>query len=271
MPGGRVAFWQVDAFSTVPWGGNPAGVCVLDRPAPPAWMQSVAAEVNAAETAFVYPDPGAGGEGHGGWALRWFTPAAEVALCGHATLATAHVLWSEGRADAPLAFSTRSGVLRATRDGRSITLDFPAVPATAGPAPDDLLAALGVPLRWSGKNATNWLVEVADAATVAGLAPDIAAIGKLDAQGVIVTAAGGEGSDFVSRYFAPGVGVPEDPVTGSAHCTLAPYWAPRLGRVAMLGHQVSARGGWVGVRLEADRVHLSGSAVTVITGMLRGW
>lgn len=261
-----VPFWLVDAFSGEAWRGNPAGVCVLDGPAPDAWMAAVAAEVNAAETAFLSP-----GAGPGEWALRWFTPATEVDLCGHATLAGAHTLWSYGLADGPLAFSTRSGVLRAEGRAGRVGLDFPALAAAPADLPAGVSAALGAPVRWAGRNQTNWLVELADAAAVRALAPDMAGLVDMGAQGLIVTAQGEEGSDFVSRYFAPAVGVPEDPVTGSAHCTLAPFWAARLGRDHLRGHQVSRRGGWVEVAVAGDRVVLTGEAVTVIAGAVRGW
>ncbi len=259
-------FWQVDAFTAEPWRGNPAGVCVLDEPAPETWMRAVAAEVNVAETAFLCPLPGSGE-----WGLRWFTPAVEVDLCGHATLSSAHVLWNSEREDGPIVFTTRSGSLTAEPAGGRICLDFPAMPAVEADLPGRLATALGVPSVWSGRTSTNWLVEVSDAGTVRSLGPDMDALLTMNAQGLIVTAPGKDGSDFVSRYFAPAVGVPEDPVTGSAHCTLGPFWAARLGREELRGHQLSARGGWVEVRVAGDRVLLTGSAVTVIRGTVRGW
>lgn len=254
----------VDAFTTEKFRGNPAAVCVLSTAASEEWMQRVAAEMNLSETAFLVPQAD-------GWALRWFTPVAEVALCGHATLASAHALWESGRLapDAPARFHTRqSGVLMCVqREGR-IEMDFPARPATAAELPADLAEALGVTPVWTGRSAYDFLCELEDEATVRVLRPDHAALAKLPVRGVIVTARGSGEHDFVSRFFAPGVGVTEDPVTGSAHCTLAPFWAARLGRSQLRGWQASARGGEVRVRLEGDRVVLGGNAVTVWRGEL---
>jgi PhzF family phenazine biosynthesis protein len=257
---------QVDAFAERPFAGNPAAVCLLDAPAEPAWMQSVAGEMNLSETAFVHRD----GDGDG-FALRWFTPATEVDLCGHATLASAHVLWRTGAVAAgePIAFSTRSGVLTATRDGEWIALDFPATPAEPANAPARLLEALGVRPRWTGRSAFDWLVELDDPEAVVATAPDMAVLAAAGGRGVIVTAAGGAGgADLTSRFFAPAVGIPEDPVTGSAHCALGPHWAARLGRDRLVCHQASARGGVVRVRVRGDRVELGGRAVTVLEGRL---
>ena len=259
----------VDAFTTRPFAGAPAGVVVLDAFPADSWMQQVAAEVNHAETAFLHRLP-AGSDAD--WALRWFTPAVEVALCGHATLAAAHVL----RESRPVRFVTRSGVLVASPgpDGM-ITLDFPTAPLTpvdAGPA---LAAALGVAIRavhHTGPNTDDLLVEVADEKTVRAVVPDLRALVPLSGRGVIVTAAADDpaaGYDFVSRFFGPAVGVDEDPVTGSAHTALAPYWAAKLGRAELTGYQASPRGGSVRVALRGDRTHLSGHAVTVIDGELR--
>lgn len=255
---------QVDAFTAVPFAGNPAGVCLLDAPAPVTWMQAVAAEMNLSETAFVSP----GGDGYD---LRWFTPAVEVDLCGHATLATAHVLRERGApSTAVVRFHTRSGLLTARFDGAWIELDFPAKPAVPVPVPDGLAEALGAaPVRVE-RSHFDLLVELASEGVVRGLEPDIAAVSRVDARGVIVTAAASEpGVDFVSRFFAPRVGVPEDPVTGSAHCCLAPFWARRFGRDALTGYQASRRGGTVRVRAAGDRVILAGEAVTVLQGRLR--
>ncbi|HEX6037293.1 PhzF family phenazine biosynthesis protein [Longimicrobium sp.] len=254
----------VDAFTDRPFAGNPAAVCVMDGPADEAWMQRVAAEMNLSETAFLHPRDD-------GWSLRWFTPAVEVALCGHATLASAHVLWQDGRLtpDAVARFHTRSGLLTAARDGDWITLDFPAKPEEQAPAPDGLEQALGTRIVYAGRSVFDWLVEVESEEVVHGLAPDLTLLGNVEARGVIVTAraAGGE-HDFVSRFFAPRVGVPEDPVTGSAHCVLAPFWAARLGRDTLTGFQASRRGGVVKVRVAGDRVMLGGQAVTVVRGEL---
>ncbi|KAB2671462.1 MAG: PhzF family phenazine biosynthesis protein [Verrucomicrobia bacterium] len=253
----------VDAFATERFRGNPAAVCVLAAPAPEEWMQQVAAELNLSETAHVIS------RADGGWDLRWFTPVAEVALCGHATLASAHALWEGGHlaAGEPARFHTRSGWLECTlRDGE-ISMDFPAKPAAAEPAPPGLAEALGTDLRWCGKSDHDWLVEVPHAATVRSIDPDFGALSQLAARGVIVTAASDlVGFDFVSRFFAPAVGIPEDPVTGSAHCTLGPFWAARLGRTRLQGLQTSRRGGTVAVEVVGSRVVLRGRAVTVWRG-----
>jgi PhzF family phenazine biosynthesis protein len=258
----------VDAFTKRRFQGNPAAVCVLAAPAEEEWMRLVARELNLSETAFLHPE-------HRGWRLRWFTPAVEVDLCGHATLAAAHVLWESGRlaAGKPARFHTRSGTLGARQEGAGIVLDFPAQPPSPAPAPPELLAALGVPVRWSGRNRADWLLELDDEAAVRSLSPDLQAIGRLAARGVIVTAPADQagragGADFVSRFFGPAVGVPEDPVTGSAHCCLGPFWAARLGRAELTGHQASGRGGTVGVRVRGERVELIGEAVTVWRGKL---
>ena len=263
-----VPLFQVDSFTDERFRGNPAAVCLLDRPADATWMQSVAAEMNLAETAFVVPADGA-------YALRWFTPTTEVPLCGHATLASAHVLWETARLDAhtPARFDTASGRLECRRVAEAgIEMDFPAevpTPAVATDMPvrlDDALRARAVHVA---RGRTHCLVELADEATVRELRPDLAMLTELDANGVIVTAASDDSEfDFVSRYFAPRVGIPEDPVTGAAHCMLAPWWANRLGRTELVGRQVSSRGGIVRVRVDGDRVHLGGQAVTVVRGEL---
>jgi PhzF family phenazine biosynthesis protein len=257
---------QVDAFTSTPFSGNPAAVCVLPAPADPGWMQAIAREMNLAETAFLVL------RGDGGYDLRWFTPAAEVDLCGHATLASAHVLWEDGRLPpaAEARFHTRSGLLTARRAGEWIEMDFPAEPATSDSAPRALLDALGVHAERAGHSARldYRLIEVRDEDTVRRVAPDMGALAGA-ARGIIVTAqAGSAGVDFVSRFFAPALGVDEDPVTGSAHCVLAPYWSERLGKEAMVGAQLSARGGTVRVRVAGDRVMLGGQAVTVMRGEL---
>ncbi len=259
---------QVDAFTREPFGGNPAAVCVLPRPADPAWMQRVAREMNLSETAFLVS------RGSGEYDLRWFTPAVEVDLCGHATLASAHVLWEDGHlaADAPTVFHTRSGRLSAERRGEWIEMDFPAEPAEPAepaPVPEGLADALGAEPVHFGRNRFDCLVEVDSEATVRALAPDIRALCALPVRGIIVTARGEtEEADFVSRFFAPRAGVDEDPVTGSAHCCLGPYWRRRLGRDAFTAWQASVRGGIVKVRVAGDRVLLSGQAVTVLRGEL---
>jgi PhzF family phenazine biosynthesis protein len=257
---------QVDAFADRPFTGNPAAVCILDAARDERWMLDVAAEMNLSETAFLHPDAD-------GWRLRWFTPEVEVELCGHATLASAHVLWEGGHLGAgdEARFHTLAGLLTARRDGEWITLDFPAKPLVDGATPGGLEAALGVRPTFVGRSHYDVLVEVASEDEVRELRPDFARLGTVEARGVIVTARaeGGE-YDFVSRFFAPRVGVNEDPVTGSAHCALAPYWAAKLGRSEMVGRQLSRRGGTVRVRAAGDRVLLGGRAVTVLRGELVG-
>jgi predicted PhzF superfamily epimerase YddE/YHI9 len=255
---------QVDAFTDQAFRGNPAAVCILDAPRDPGWMQDVAREMNLPETAFLSPVPR-------GWQLRWFTPAVEVDLCGHATLAAAHALWESGRAvrDAGIAFHTRSGVLSARTDGTWIELDFPAEPAVATAPPGRLAEALGVPLVWVGRNRFDHLVQVESEAVVRKIVPDLAILRSLGGRGIIVTAAGATTDhDFVSRFFAPAAGIDEDPVTGSAHCALGPFWAERLRRTSLIGYQASPRGGLVRVRVAGDRVKLGGHAVTVLRGEL---
>ncbi len=255
---------QVDAFTAAPFAGNPAAVCVLSAAREDAWMKNVAREMNLSETAFLVPE-------NGGFRLRWFTPAVEVDLCGHATLASAHVLWEEGHlpAGAQARFHTRSGLLLADREGDWIRLDFPAKKEEPVEPPPGLAAALGVELVYVGRNAFDYIVEIASEAALRGLQPDHSALRRLPVRGVIVTCRPElPRYDFVSRFFAPGAGVDEDPVTGSAHCCLAPYWGARLGKTEMLAYQASPRGGEVRVRLVGDRVHLGGQAVTVLRGEL---
>ena len=260
-----VTIVQVDAFTREPFGGNPAAVCVLPRAADPAWMQRVAREMNLSETAFLV------GRESGEYDLRWFTPAVEVDLCGHATLASAHVLWEDGHLPPidPAVFHTRSGRLSAVRRGDWIEMDFPAEPAEPSPAPQGLAEALGAEPVHFGRNRFDCLVEVDSEATVRRLAPDIRGLAALPVRGVIVTARSDtEEFDFVSRFFAPRAGVDEDPVTGSAHCCLGPYWRRRLGCDAFTAWQASARGGVVKVTVAGDRALLSGQAVTVLRGDL---
>lgn len=253
----------VDAFTDAAFSGNPAGVVLLDAPAEDGWMQQVAAEMRHAETAFVV----LGDEN--ALPLRWFTPAVEVDLCGHATLAAAAVLAHLG-VRAPFRFVTRSGVLTAMRGESGIALDFPAKPVSPRPEPEGLAAALRAEPVGVHGNGMDLLVEVSSAETVRNLRPDIAALANVECRGVIVTAAAEDGAehDFVSRFFAPRVGVDEDPVTGSAHCALGPFWAARLERDRLTGRQLSPRGGAVNVRVAGERVELSGSAVVVLAGEL---
>lgn len=260
---------QIDAFSKRPFGGNPAAVCLLDRPADAEWMQRVAAEMNVAETAFVVP-------GDGAFGLRWFTPTVEVGLCGHATLASAHALWETGRVpkETTISFQTLSGILTADRDGDRIAITLPTRPVVECPMPDGLRDALGatpktVNVTLEGGTAHgNVLLEFADEAAVRGLTPRFEALRRLSF-GVIATARASRAPyDFVSRYFAAPYGIDEDPVTGSAHCSLAPYWANVLRKTKFLAWQASARGGELQVALQADRVRIGGHAVTVLTGEL---
>ena len=267
-----VPIHQVDAFTDVAFRGNPAAVCLLDAPRDAAWMQSVAAEMNLAETAFVWREAEA-------YRLRWFTPAVEVPLCGHATLAAAHVLYETARAkpDAEIAFDTLSGRLLAAREGDWLRLDFPALPPRAEPCapPAGLLAALGLAAalvhevpRPNASDGPSWLVELGSPAELLAVRPDFAALRNVAGHAVILTARGNAEHAFVSRFFAPKAGVDEDPVTGSAHCSLAPFWCARLGRDELTGLQLSQRTGVVRVRLRGARVHLLGRAVTVLRGEL---
>jgi PhzF family phenazine biosynthesis protein len=256
--------FQVDAFTDRPFTGNPAAVCLLSGPRDDGWMQAVAAEMNLSETAFLHPQAD-------GFSLRWFTPAVEVDLCGHATLAGAHVLWETGQLqpDSPARFFTRSGLLTARREGDRIELDFPAEPEDPVPAPLGLVEALGVTPKYVGKNRFDYLLEVADEESVRRLKPDGRLLATVAARRVIVTSrATSPEYDFVSRFFAPAAGIDEDPVTGSAHCCLGPYWGARLGKGDLVGYQASARGGEVRVRLAGPRIHLGGQAVTVLRGEL---
>lgn len=256
--------YLVDAFAEAPFTGNPAAVVVLDDAADANWMQSVAMEMHQAETAFVH-------RRGADWALRWFTPMAEVDLCGHATLATAHVLWHHSGASAdPIAFHTRSGVLTARRGPQDrIELDFPAIASTPIAGPPDLAEALGVSIASVHRGDFDLLCEVRDEAAVRAARPDFRRLAAWDARGVLVTApADDDATDFVSRCFFPALGVDEDPVTGSAHCALAPWWSARLGRRALVGRQLSRRGGVVACEVAGDRVRLAGRAVTTVEGRL---
>ena len=260
-----VPIYTVDAFTDRAFSGNPAGVCLLEAERDDSWMQIVAREMGHSETAFLVPHPG------DGFDLRWFTPAVEVELCGHATLASSHVLWESGTVEASdtLRFHTKSGVLQASHQGSLIELDFPARVEQRSAAPAGLMSALGVKPAYVGRSKSDYLVEVESEDVVRGTKPDFARLAAVEARGVIVTSrAETNGYDFVSRFFAPRVGVDEDPVTGLAHCSLAPYWGAKLGKTEMIGRQLSLRGGTVRVRVEGDRVMLGGNAVTVLRGVL---
>jgi PhzF family phenazine biosynthesis protein len=255
----------VDAFSEKPFGGNPAGVCLLPSARDEGWMQLVAREMNLAETAFLFPR-------EDGYALRWFTPTVEVDLCGHATLASAHVLWEEGHLAAGDAarFHTKSGLLTATRRDGRIWLDLPALRERPAPAPAGLERALGAEIRYFGVNPLDSLAEVDSEETVRAIRPDLTALRSFGGRGLIVTSRSRAGADydFVSRFFAPGAGIDEDPVTGSAHCCLGPFWENRLGKSELTGYQASPRGGLVLVRCRGERVEVGGNAVTVLRGTL---
>jgi PhzF family phenazine biosynthesis protein len=255
---------QVDAFTNKPFAGNPAAVCVLPAPRDDAWMQKVAVEMNLSETAFLVRE---GDRFH----LRWFTPALEVSLCGHATLASAHVLWECGhlKPGEQARFRTLSGILTADQRGDWIEMDFPLKADEPADAPSHLSEALGAELKYVGKNNLDYIAEVESEAVLRGLKPNHSLLSELGVRGVIVTARSEAADfDFVSRFFAPGSGINEDPVTGSAHCCLAPYWAKRLGKTEFLAYQASARGGVVRVRLNGERVILGGQAVTMLRGEL---
>lgn len=267
-------FFLVDAFSDRPFAGNPAAVCLLESPASAEWMQKVASEMNLSETAFLSPR-------EEGFDLRWFTPAVEVALCGHATLASGHVLFETGRLAAGDAatFHTRSGVLTARqREGR-VEIDLPALPVETCTLPKAACQALGLEMddvvavgRTDDIDDSQVLVEVRSAALVRELAPDFKSLRQVGAASWIVTARNDgqrhDSADFVSRYFAPAVGIDEDPVTGAGHCSLVPYWGPKLGKIEVSGFQCSARGGLVLGRQEGERILLAGAAYTMLRGEL---
>jgi PhzF family phenazine biosynthesis protein len=255
---------QVDAFTDRAFAGNPAAVCLLDGPRDERWMQNVAREMNVSETAFLSLRSD-------GYDLRWFTPEAEVDLCGHATLASAHVLWEEEILDKQetARFHTRSGLLAATRKDGWIVMDFPAEPQKPALAPPALTSALGATPVYLGKNRFDYLVELESEEALRNLRPDLALLKTLPVRGMIVTSpSDSKDYDFVSRFFAPSVGINEDPVTGSAHCCLGPYWQKRLKKDSFTAYQASARGGIIRVSVQGDRVMLGGQAVTVLRGEL---
>jgi predicted PhzF superfamily epimerase YddE/YHI9 len=254
---------QIDAFTDHPFAGNPAAVCVLPEVKPDSWMQKVALEMNLSETAFLLRE-------NDGFRLRWFTPAVEVDLCGHATLASSHALWEEGylKPTEQARYFTRSGLLTATKKGNWIEMDFPSEPPHST-EPDPALRGLEADWKWVGKNRLDYIVELNSEAVVRGLRPDLKVLSALGARGVIVTSKSDSAEyDFISRYFGPGAGIDEDPVTGSAHCCLGPYWEEKLNKSEFVAYQASARGGVVKVRVAGDRVFLGGQAVTVLKGEL---
>ena len=255
--------FQVDAFTNQPFAGNPAAVCILPQPVEDSWMQNVAKEMNLSETAFLHKQVD-------GFNLRWFTPATEVDLCGHATLASAYILWEMGYLplNEQARFHTQSGLLTAKREGDWIELDFPAKVATKlDVTADNLIKALGAVPQYVGKNQMDYLLELDSEETVRNLKPDFGLLKSLPVRGVIVTSkATSPDYDFVSRFFAPGVGIDEDPVTGSAHCCLGPFWRDRTGKDDFVAYQASARGGVIKVSCRGERVLLSGQAVLVLRG-----
>lgn len=261
----RVPIYKVDAFTSRPFSGNPAAVCILRGKKSDVWMQNVAREMNVSETAFVIRQDE-------GFILRWFTPKIEVDLCGHATLASAHILWEMGylKKREPVRFHTKSGLLTAERDRGWIQMDFPSESEEQSPSPPGLEEALGFKPLYVGKNRFDYLIEAESEEVVRRYQPDFGRLAAIAARGFIVTGRSKSNEfDFVSRFFAPSVGVDEDPVTGSAHCCLAPFWGEKLGKTEMTAFQVSSRGGVVRVRTAGDRVYLGGQAVTIMQGELK--
>jgi PhzF family phenazine biosynthesis protein len=254
--------YKIDAFTDISFTGNPAAVCFLESQRENAWMQNIAMEMNLSETAFVWPK-------EQGFELKWFTPTSEVDLCGHATLATAHAIWEEGikSKDSQIEFYTKSGTLTTVFSDEWIEMDFPSLPAKQISPPEGLIEALHAKASYVGENKYDYLVEVTSEIVLRKLRPDFLKLARFDIRGVIVTARSTE-YDFVSRFFAPGVGISEDPVTGSAHCCLAPYWGSKIKKDTMVGYQASQRGGVVRVQVKGDRVLLGGKAVTILKGNL---
>jgi PhzF family phenazine biosynthesis protein len=257
--------FQVDAFTDRLFAGNPAAVVILDQQADPIWMQSIAREMNLSETAFVHPQ-------QGGFHLQWFTPQVEVDLCGHATLATAHILWQIEmvKRTETIRFFTRSGWLAASLRDDLIELDFPSVPVIPADITEEIIKAVGLRPDFVGISGEEWLFEYIDEKTIRDLRPDFSALKQRKGRALVVTAPSAlPGIDFVSRYFAPWIGIDEDPVTGSSHCILGPYWGRKLGKSYLTAYQASSRGGTVNVRLSGDRTYVGGKAVTVFTGVLQ--
>ncbi len=256
--------FQVDAFTDKSFAGNPAAVCVLPEAADEVWMQQLANEMNLSETAFLV-------EQTDGYNLRWFTPEVEVELCGHATLASAHILWEQGFLPhgEQARFHTKSGLLSASRKDAWIELDFPAEPEEQTDVPETLFKALGVEAQYVGKNRFDYLLEYESAEVIYKIAPDFSLLSTISGRGFMITSRSDSSEyDFISRFFAPAFGMNEDPVTGSAHCCLGPYWAKKLGKQELTAYQASSRGGVLQVRVGDDRVYLGGQAVTVMRGTL---
>jgi len=261
-PLAELKYFVVDAFTSVPFAGNPAAVVPLEAWPADGWLQNLAREMNLSETAFIVPSST-------GYELRWFTPTVEVDLCGHATLATAKILAHLGQLPdgGEVSFSTRSGILTTARFGEELQLNFPAQPATPTSAPPDLSQLLGITPLYVGYNGSDYLVEVESQQQVRSLTPDFKQLAQVPCRGVMVTAIASDSQfDFVSRFFAPSAGIDEDPVTGSAHCCLGPYWSAKLQKQSLIGHQISSRGGIVHVTIASQRVLLRGSAVIVASG-----
>ncbi|HAA25561.1 MAG TPA: oxidoreductase [Ruminiclostridium sp.] len=254
--------YQVDAFTDKPFKGNPAAVCILESEPPVKWMQDVANEMNLAETAFLVPKDN-------GYKLRWFTPESEIDLCGHATLASAHILWEKGYLgkEEEAVFDTKSGMLTARYNEGWIELNFPATPEEKADVPPELIEALAVNPVYTGKSVFDYIIEVESEEVVKSIKPDFTKLMRVQMRGVIVTAQSSR-YDFISRFFAPEVGIFEDPVTGSAHCCLGPYWRKKLGKDKFIAYQASKRGGMLKVQVSGERVLISGKAVTVIEGVL---
>ena len=254
--------YQVDAFTEKPFSGNPAGVCVLDQKLDEKLLQNIASEMNLSETAFLVKNKD-------GYDLRWFTPTGEIDLCGHATLASAHILWEKGflKTDQEAKLSTKSGLLTAKMNKGWIELNFPALPEEKAEPPAGLLESLGVEAAYIGKNIFDYLIEVESEETVRTMKPDFVNLSKVPARGVIVTARAEE-YDFISRFFAPEVGIWEDPVTGSSHCCLGLYWQKKLNRDEFIAYQASERGGILKVKVIGKRILISGKAITVLEGEL---
>ncbi len=257
-----IKIFQVDAFVSGPFSGNPAAVCILDRKVDDGWMQNMAMQMNLSETAYISTI-------EHGFSLRWFTPTIEVDLCGHATLASAHMLWEEGYLEKgrEAEFSTRSGMLTASKIGDRIELDFPSDPEQETEVPEGLIDGLGVEPLYVGKNSQDYVVEVESEGILRDITPNFDMLRAISTRGIIVTSTSrSDEYDFVSRFFAPASGIDEDPVTGSAHCCLGPYWSSRLDKKELKAYQASRRGGAVYVSLRGDRVLLGGKALTVFRG-----
>ena len=257
-----IRIYQVDAFTDALFSGNPAAVCILEKVADTKWMQNIASEMNLSETAFLYAE-------EDGYNLRWFTPAVEVDLCGHTTLASAHILWEEGflDPDKDARFHTRSGLLTASKKGDFTELNFPSEPENEAPIPGGLSESLGVNPLYVGKNRFDYLVQLEDEGIIRNLEPDFNLLKRIPARGIIVTSTSNDTEyDFISRFFGPASGINEDPVTGSAHCCLGPFWGRILGKSRLTAYQASNRGGIIHVTLKDERVILGGKSVTVFKG-----